>query len=245
MKWETDLRDILHLSFAVQVEELDRLVPPESAPETRFYQGAEWGFFSLVLFRQQSLRSQWSGWPRLSFNQALLQVYVRDHHQTPAVYIKRSYAGRGIGWLLHLLGTLPTRTMSLNYPGQPRPGGLYRWKLVNGGQVDVRGKIRPQEGLSGSLLDVFDSEAEAEDFLLNRPVAYFSPEPDGVHRCTLSRRGGEPHPVQIEEWELGGLAEDLQRHDFPDALSSVFFVAQRYIDGGNVEKVDRDGLAAS
>jgi len=222
MKWTTDVSDALYLNFAVNEEEVDRLLPPETTVDTRLHRGEPWGFFSLILYRHESLKPGILPWPSFSFPQANLRIYVKDENGTSAVYFKRLYMPGFYGTCARFYAKQPVRTMSMNWPSSVHQGGEYRWRLSGSGQGNISGKVGEDAGISGDLVNLFNSKSDAVEFFRRRSLAYYSAGMDHVYRLNVRGNYGAHHSFRVREWELGFLAEDLERHNFPEAMSSNF-----------------------
>lgn len=236
--YTAQLQDCLYLNFAVHAPEVERLLPPGVTLDSRQHRGKTWGFFSVLLYRCEKLYSQNIGWPSLNFEGAEIRLYVKDGDETPAIYLLRYYFPSFTGWLLSLTAGLPVRNMDLDYPTSVNPGGIFRWSLEGQGAGNIRGEINETGGPEGQLVNYFDSTSAAYDFFERRPVIYYGATSEKVHRLKSTGTGSSHYPVSIESWELGFTATDLERHQFPEAVSSCYFSPNLKLTLVGPEKVD-------
>jgi len=224
MTWKSTVSDVVYLNFAVREDEVNRLLPPGTSLDTRLHRGETWGFFSLVLFRHDSLYNARFGWPSLSFPQANLRVYVKDTDGSPAVYFKRMYMPRFYSLLARWFGKPPVSTMNLSFPGTVHSGGEYRWRLTGRGAGNISGKIESAQDLTGNLTKLFENPRSLIQFFRDRPLCYYGAGVDTVYRIQAMGSYSNALSFRVKEWELGFLADDLERHNFPEAFSANFFV---------------------
>ncbi len=240
--YTAELRDCLYLNFAVQAPEVERLLPPGVTLDSRQHHGKTWGFFSVLLYRCSGLYSRGLGWPNLKFKSAETRVYIVDGDKTPAVYQLRCYLPFFVSWFFNIFAGLPVRRMDLNYPTRVRPGGVFRWSLEGKGAGNIKGKISKNHGeQNNQLFDYFSSPSRAYDFFERRPVVYYGASDESVQRLKISGSYGKHFPVCIEEWELGFTAQDLERHQFPEAVSGCYFnpEVELGIEGPEEVSIDR------
>ncbi len=242
--WRTKIKDCLCLNFAIEAEEIKRLLPRGTEVDYRRFRGKKRGFFSLLFFNCESFRHSSLGWPTFNFPAVSLQFYIRDAHDNPALYLGRLYTpgmARFLGsWLLNL----PLGGLKFSYPTRANPGGKYRWVVEGQGAGNVQGKIESEPGISNYLGEMFDSPSKLRRFLFQRTYCYFSAGSKGVHRLKPGTYFEQVHPVTIKDWELGFIAADLERHSFPEARSSCFFLPELKLDLKGPELVDTSALTA-
>lgn len=225
MSWQAKGNDIVFLSFGLKQTEVERLLPTSIRLETRQHEGEEYGFLTLGLVTYQDF--YFENFPLLSvdFPQAFLGVSILDSQDRSAFYIKRFFVPRFQSLFFRWIGGFPTRVMTMDYPTSAHPGGEYRWKLSNGGAGILRGKIERSSGATGRLQDLFEDTESMVDFFWNRSGIYAG-SPESLKRSEITLPPPDPHPVVFEKMELGFLAEDLERHQFPEAVIGSFFVPE-------------------
>lgn len=225
MSWQGEANDVVFLSFALEEDEVERIVPAEVPLDTRTHEGGEYAFITLGLVSYSNF--YFENFPLLSvdYPKAFLTVSIRDSSNDACFYLKRLFSPRLQGLFLRWLGGFPTRVMAMDFPTRAHPGGEYRWKLSNGGVGILRGKIERRNGATGRLCDLFDSEQKMVDFFWNREDVY-SGTPGSMTRARISLPVIEAHPIVFEKLDLGFLAEDMERHQFPQAVLGSFFVPE-------------------
>ncbi len=243
-RWRTKLKDCLCLNFAIEAEEIERLLPRGTEVDYRRYRGKRRGFFSLFFFNCESFRHSGIGWPSFNFPAVLLQFYIRDVQDNPAIYLGRVYSPGFVGFLGRWLLNLPVRKLSFSYPTRANPGGKYRWMVEGRGVGNIQCKIEPDSGINNYLGEMFDSAGKLRDFLFQRSYCYFGAGNKGVYRFKPGTYFEQIHPVVIKNWELGFIAEDLERHSFPEARSSCFFLPELKLDLKGPELVDTAALTS-
>lgn len=236
--WQAKLKDCLCLNFAIEAGEIKRLLPRGTEADYRRFRGKKHAFFSLFFFNCSSLRHSSIGWPSLSFPAVLLQFYVRDASDNPAVYLKRIFASGFTGFLFRWVLNLPVNKLNFSYPTRANPGGTFRWLVEDGGVGNVLCKIKSHSGINGYLGEMFDTPRMLKDFIFQRAYCYYGAGVDGVYRSNPGTYFEELYPVVIKDWELGFIASDLERHSFPEARSSCFFLPELQLDLKNSEFVD-------
>jgi hypothetical protein len=242
MNWQSRLSDVLYLNFAVNQEEVERLLPPETTVDSRLHRGEPWGVFSLVLFRHDPLRPESIGWPQFRFPQVNLRIYVKDSDGTPSVYFKQLYMSSLRAFVTRWYTHQPVTAMTLNFPARVHDGGEYRWNLSDRGEGNIAGKVGRDQRISGNLLGLFDSEEDFLQYIRQRPLAYYSAGMDYVYRVNVSGDYGEYRSFQVKEWELGFLADDLERHNFPEAMTANFCCPEMELSFGAPGKEDLSTL---
>ncbi|MFB6346913.1 MAG: hypothetical protein ABEK50_14400 [bacterium] len=235
MTWKTQGEDIVLLSFGLRVNELERLIPSDISLDTRTHEGEEYGFLTLGLVKYTEFYHENFPVLSLDFPKAFLALSIQDSDGTPSYYLKRLFLPRLQGWLFRWFGGFPTKVMSIDYPTTAHPGGEYRWTLSNGGAGILRGKIEQQTGTTGRLLDFFESSEAMSEFFWNRNLVY-SGSPGAMRSSSITLSDCEPYPIVFEKMELGFLAEDLERHQFPEAVIGSFFVPDCCIQISGVSK---------
>lgn len=223
MPWQAEANDIVSLSFGLKRKEVERLLPTDVSLDTRDHDGDEYGFLTLCLLSYKGFYYENFPLLALDFPQGFLGVSIVDEEDNPSFYLKRLFLPRLQGLLLRWFGGLPTRVMSMDYPTRAHPGGEYRWKLRNSGAGILRGKIERNNGTAGRLSDFFADDRAMVDFFWDRKYVYTG-SPGSLDRLIVSLSDPDPRPIVFEKMELGFLAEDLERHQFPEAVIGSFFV---------------------
>ncbi|MFB6356028.1 MAG: DUF2071 domain-containing protein [bacterium] len=241
MSWKAEIQDALYLNFGVEQEEVDRLVPSPVQLDTRMYRGQEWGFFSLILYRYESIQHSWLSWPSFSYPQANLRLYVKNAFDEPALYFKRMFVPGLYSTLSRWYTGQPISKMSLQFPNRVHPGGEYRWKLRGRGEGDVQGKVLNQKSFTGDLKNIFDTDREFVDFFRQRGEGFYGVRNDQVSRVQVSADYGSYYTFRPGEWELGFLAEDLERHSFPEAIHANFLCPELSFEFDSPESVPIEG----
>lgn len=237
MPWQAKGNDVVFLSFGLKREEIERLLPADIPLDTREHEGEEYGFLTLGLVTYRDF--YFENFPLLSvdFPQGFLGISILDSDQRRSFYIKRFFVPRLQGMFFRWFGGFPTRVMTMDYPTNAHPGGEYRWKLSNGGAGILRGKIERNSGVTGRLVDLFEDEEKLVDFFWNRERLYTG-RADSLTRSTITLPDPNPHPIVFEKMELGFLAEDLERHQFPEAVLGSFFVPEAELRLSGPEPTD-------
>jgi hypothetical protein len=223
LKISAEAQDVLVLGFALPADEVRRLAPSRLKIETREHEGQSHGFVMLALGRFTEFYPQ--NFPPLSFSfpTGVLGICIRNHRDEPALYVKRSYVPTLPSLLFSWVGGIPTTTMSMDFPRKAHPGGEYHWTLTGDGAGELIGKIDRGHGTSGRLSDFFTSSSGVVDFFRNRNFYYGGP-PENLRELRLECPSADFHPVVFEKLELGFLASDLERNDFPEAVLGSFFL---------------------
>jgi hypothetical protein len=225
-KWNAEYRDCIYLNFAIEHSEVERLLPPGTRADTRHYRGKKWGFFSLIFLKSKATFSQLLPWPKFKFPLSILRFYIFDRHNRASTYLARFYCPGFQSTLLKLLAGVPVLKVNTDFPTRAQPGGVFNWNIEGRGAANLRCKIESQTGLDGELLDIFDDQESYRRFILNRSFAYHSASLCDVKRMKLSAHYSRPHPVSIENCELGFIAADMERHTFPEAVSGSFYLSK-------------------
>ncbi len=223
MKISTDGQDLLVLGFALPVDKIRRLVPSSLQIETREHAGESHGFVMLTLSHFRGFYPE--NFPPLSFNfsMGLLGICIRNHRDQPSFYVKRSYVPRLQSFLFSWIGGFPTTTMSMDFPRKAHPGGEYHWSCTGSGAGELIGKIENKSGTSGRLSEFFSSSGDLVDFFRKRKFYYGGP-PENMSETKVDVQPTDHHPVIFEKLELGFIATDLERNQFPETVLGSFFV---------------------
>lgn len=225
MKVEAELQDLLVIGFALRTKEIERLAPKGLRLETCEHDDEKHGFMVLGLQRYTEFFNK--NFPILSFDfpAAYLGICIEDKSHQSALYLKRIYTPGLQSFLFNWIGGLPTRKLSFDYPTSAHAGGEYRWELLGDGAGELLGKIDGQRGVSGRLTEFFGGEDEMVDFFWNRPTVYTGPT-SNLRRMNVSVSPPDFHPVIFDKLELGFLASDLERNQFPESIVGSFFVPE-------------------
>ncbi len=229
----------LYLNFAVKSAELQRLLPHGVKLDERKFQGKNWGFFSLVFYRCRAFTLGGTGWPRISFPGAVLRVYIKDGGGTPASFIIRKYLPPIKSFMLNLLSGIPTRKMQFDYPRAVNPGGKFCWAIDGSGEGVITARIMQKQAIGTGLVEYFHDTDDLHDFFLRRPVEYYGVTSETVHKISIIGTSyRHPLETEIERWELGFTAVDLERHSFPrEAISCCFYCPKSELDVKGPEKI--------
>ncbi len=220
------INDCLYLNFAVKPSEIERLLPPGVELDLRHYRGRKWGFFSVLLYSCDRLALAGMGWPRFSFFGAETRIYIIDDSQTPSAYLIREYLPWLYSNLVKFYCKMPTCKMNFDYPRSVHPGGVYSWNIEGSGAGAVKVKINESKASMGQLADYFSSQEAARDFFTRRPNYYYAATRDNVRNLKISASYGKKLEIDIQQWELGFTASDLERHRFPEAVSGCFYAPE-------------------
>jgi len=223
-RWQAKLKDCLCLNFAIEAKEIKRLLPRGTEVDFRRFRGKKYGFFSLFFFYCSSFSHGSISWPSLRFPAALLQFYIRDFSDNPSIYLGRVYSPRFAGYLGRWVLNLPIRKLSFSYPTQANPGGKFRWIIENTGTGNIQCKIESQSGINDYLGEMFESPHRLNNFLFQRTYYYYAAGSEGVYQLQPETYLEKIYPVTVKNRELGFIASDLERHSFPQARNSCFYL---------------------
>lgn len=239
MKITAKGQDLLVLGFALPADEVRRLAPSRIQVETREHNGQTHGFVMLGLGHFTEFYPD--NFPPLSFNFSLglLGICMRNRRDQPSFYVKRTYVPGLQSLLFNWLGGLPTTRMSLDFPRKAHPGGEYRWLCRGSGAGELVGKIERESGTSGRLSDFFGSSEEVVDFFRDRKFYYGGPT-ESLRELRVEVQTTDFYPVVFEKLELGFIASDLERNEFPEAVLGSFFVPEvnLVLEGGTTVTLD-------
>ena len=138
MQLETIARDCLYLNWAVPVD-----VAPELPLPLRYELhrggGTDWIFVSAVLFRFSGLRPASLSFPRLSYPQAHLRLYVLDGGGEPSVIFWRMMVPFWVVPVSRLFGRQPATAGWFSYPNPSADidQESWSWKLRRGRMLEV------------------------------------------------------------------------------------------------------------
>jgi hypothetical protein len=133
------VRDCLYLNWALPAETLPELAPPLRY-QVHSWEGQDWVFASALLFHQDAVRLSALPILRVSYPQFNLRFYVLDSDGIPSVLFRRMLMP---GWMapgVRLVSHQPASAARLDFP---RPSadagdGPWHWRVVCGGELDVR-----------------------------------------------------------------------------------------------------------
>lgn len=238
MKWESRVQDLVVLSFALEAEEIRRILPSELDLQTRRSNSTEYSFFNLGLCRIKNLHSPTLNVYSLDFPMAYLSMCVNHRRLGSSYFVKKVYSQGFEAFLMRWGVGLPTQSMKLTYPSRAHPGGEYFWDVRGSGVGKFRGRIQNEHGTSGRIFEFFDSDEEMREFLLGRNHLLFGHGSGRVKCMELSFPEFDPHVISFGEMELGFLASDLERHTFPECVVGGSFVPELPISLEGTRTID-------
>jgi len=207
VEFETALADALYVNWAIPADELP--TPPEPlALERALEDGADYGFVTLVLFRQRGLHAVALPWPRFSFPQCNLRLPVRDDENVASIWLLRELVPAWVVPLARGFGGQPATAASFG-GGDSGPRGR-RWSVYAGAPVSLVARPASPPPAPPRL----GSWPETVAFFRERPRAYVA-NGRRLRRVEAVHPRAEARPVAVEmerdEWlsaQLAGVARE-------------------------------------
>ena len=214
MQLRTQALDCLYLNWALPRASVPELPAPLSY-EVHEWQGAEYVFASVLLFRLADLRLDGLPFPRLSHPQMSCRVYVLDGEGVPSVLFRRVLVPIWAVPLSRLLGRQPASAASFSYPRPSKSSHSDGWSWSVGGRrrLEVSGRLAAPSIGPGPRLG---SWQQALDYFRQRPRGYVVWD-RRLRPINTSRIVAEAWPLQVE---VG--AADLLRDCFADVEPEVW-----------------------
>jgi hypothetical protein len=183
MRLKTLIRDCLYLNWALPTQGL----PPLPSPlRYEVLSGSRGDFVlaSALLFRQEGMRQEGVPFPRLSFPQFNLRLYVLDQDGVPSVFFVAVFVP---AWLVpgaRLLARQPARAARLRFPVTGT--GEREWRVDSGATLRCRATPGPPPRPSE---DLFPSWSATVDYVRPRTRGYIA------RHHSLARVEAEHAPV--------------------------------------------------
>ncbi|GMU66006.1 MAG: hypothetical protein AMXMBFR36_22800 [Acidobacteriota bacterium] len=204
MIYETSLADALFVNWAVPAEALP--TPPEPLRlERALEDGVDFGFVTLVLFRQRGLRLAAMPWPRLSFPQCNLRIPVRDEEGAAGVWLLKELVPAWVVPLARGLGRQPVSAGMFEI--RSTPGGDWRWTIHAGRALSLA--ARP--GAPSTGRPRLGGWSDTVGFFRDRPRAYVGAP--GNRRIETAHPSVEGVPMTVEPSVCDWLATHLPAVD--------------------------------
>jgi Uncharacterized conserved protein (COG2071) len=226
MKLRTRVLDGLYLNWALPASGL-----PEPPPPLRYerhpWQGSEWVFASVLLFRQQGLHLPLVPFVRFSYPQFNLRLYVVDDDGVPSVYFHTVLVP---GWVVpaaRAVGQLPAAAAHFRYPPPSRevPAGSWEWRVRRGSSLRVEAsQSSPMVGV-GPPLGSWDDT-----------VRYIRERPRGYAEVAHELRRVDTEQPRVAVWPVAASVIDA------GLLADCLPLGRAAGDGGDG---DGDGHAAA
>lgn len=160
MRLQSRIRECLCLNWAVPVSSLEP--PPESLRyELHASAGIDYVLASVLLFRHEGLHPERMPYPRLSFPQLNLRLYVLDSEDVPAVLFRAILVPAWVVPGAVLVGGQPARPARFRHTGEPgSTSGCWEWQVRAGAGLHCVARLgSPQAGAGpeiGSWRDTAD-----------------------------------------------------------------------------------------
>jgi len=198
MKLRTRVLDGLYLNWALPASGLPE-PPPSLRYERHAWQGSEWVFASVLLFRQQGLHLPLVPFVRLSYPQLNLRLYVLDDDGVPSVFFHTVLVP---GWVVpaaRAVGQLPAAAAHFRYPPPSRqvPAGSWTWRVRRGSSLRVEAsQASPRVG-EGPALGSWDDT-----------VRYFRERSRGYAEVAHELRRVETEQPRVAVWPVAAEVAD-------------------------------------
>jgi hypothetical protein len=191
---ETALTDALYLNWAIPAAALPAL-PSSLRYDTAAGERENFGFFSLVLFRQVGLHFRGASWLALSYPQANARLYVRDRAGVASVLLLRQLAPAWMVPIARAVARQPLSAAILDYPrgGPEALAGERRWSFHAGAGVVTTAK----PGASGAGRPSLGDAATSAAFFRDRSRAYWH-HGRGVRRIETEHPAADALPMAVE-----------------------------------------------
>lgn len=211
----TTLADFAIITFAVDPDRLQQLLPAEFVPQRFAIDGQDRALISAVPFRDLDFRFHFAPWLRFAFGQTNYRAYVLYRGEPCVWFFGTSLA---TPWVLipQLLWRLPWHYARMSFDTAWQDGRCRRYLLFSEASwgralVDIEGTEEPQGVLPG-----FTSEAQTS-LLLTHPLAGYFRRRDGrvgsysVWHERLRLRRGIARRARFELLEELGLIDQLSK----------------------------------
>ena len=204
MHLRTRALDCLYLNWALPRAAAPTL-PPALRYEVHQWEGAEYVFASVLLFRLSGLRLETVPFLRLSYPQMNCRLYVLDEEGLPAVLFRRMWVPFWVVPASRLLGRQPAAAARFSYPQPSRDSGAesWQWSIRQNSSLEVTGKVASPRFGPGPRLGSWEATL---DYFRQRPRGYVMWN-QHLRPIRTSRASVEVWPLAIEVTSAGLLAE--------------------------------------
>lgn len=142
MHLKTVARDCLYVNWVVPVAAAPALPEPLRYEQHR-WQDRPWVLATALLFRFSGLHPQGVPWPRLSYPQMSLRLYVLDGDDVASVLFVRMLVPLWVVPVARLLGRQPATAGRFDFP--PAASGAEQlgertWRLERDGRLEITGR---------------------------------------------------------------------------------------------------------
>jgi hypothetical protein len=206
MQLRTLARDCLYLNWALPLEAAPEL-PRPLRYEVHEWEDEEWVFVSALLFRITGLHPSAMPFPRLSYPQMNLRLYVFDERGVASVLFLRTLVPFWVVPVSRHLGRQPATAASFSYPDPSDEPDRDSWSWT----VERRHRLEVVAGLGNPATGPGPRLGSWE-----RTVEHFSHRRRGysvwdhkLRPIKTSRPPAQTWPLQVELGEVGLMAECL------------------------------------
>jgi len=199
MQLRTLARDCLYLNWALPLEAAPKL-PAPLRYELHSWKEAEWVFASALLFRHSGLQLKTMPFPRVSYPQMNLRLYVFDGAGMPAVLFVCMLVPPWVVPVSRLMGRQPAAAAGFSYPSPTRqsPEESWSWTIRRRRRLEVAARVAsPQVGYGPPL----GSWERTVDYFRNRRLGYVEWE-GRLRAIRTSHPAAEVWPLAVELGEV-------------------------------------------
>ncbi len=195
MQLRTKALDCLYLNWALPRSSAPELPPPLTY-QVHDWQGEDYVFASVLLFRLTGLRLDALRLPALSYPQMNCRVYVHDADGVPSVLFRRMLVPFWAVPVSRYLGRQPATAARFNYPPPSRRSrsDVFSWSIDGRLKLEVIGRLgSPGVGVGPRL----GSWENTLDYFRQRPRGYVVWN-GRLRPITTSRAAPDVWPLEIE-----------------------------------------------
>lgn len=217
MQLRTLARDCLYLNWALPREAAPEL-PHPLRYEVHAWDERDWVFASALLFQQSGLHLAALRFPRLSYPQMNLRLYVLDEEAVPSVLFLRTLVPFWVAPVSRYLGRQPATGASFSFPALSGEPGResWSWSISRRLRLDVEARLSSPQTGRGPRLGPWE---QTVDYFRHRRRGYAVWDRQ-LRSLRMSHPPAATWPLQVEIGEVGLLADCLgvDRDDCGDEL---------------------------
>ncbi len=213
MQLRTLATDCLYLNWALPLDSAPTLPRPLRYELHRFKE-SDWVFASALLFRHSGLQLKTMPFPRVSYPQMNLRLYVLDGAGMPAVLFLCMLVPPWVVPVSRFVGRQPAAAAGFSYPAPSRQPHQesWSWSIWRGRRLEVAARLASPQVGDGPPLGSWERTV---DYFRNRRLGYV--EWDGRLRAIKTAHpAAEVWPLAVEIGEV-----DLVGHCLADVEAGV------------------------